>query len=246
MESFILRLADKAIRVSCFEARSRAYCKDYIVSDDTPVDYDIFISKEDLLREEKVAEEQGTYASIELTAIYRKIVEELLQDDILLFHCSSVLIDGHAYLFAAPSGTGKSTHVHLLRKYLGEDKVTYINDDKPLLYVTEKVVTVYGTPWDGKERQSNNTSAPLAGIAIIHRAKENALEKLSKEDAYPGLIAQTYRPKDPIKLIKTLNMLDHILENVPVYALHVNMDIEAAKTSYEGMILGKAERTGLA
>lgn len=242
MELFLIALAGKVIRISCFEEKSREYCQDFIVADDTPYDIDVTISKEDLSFEEKNAEKEGAYASIELTAIYRKIVESLLKDDILLFHSSAVLIDGKAYLFAAPSGCGKSTHVHLLRSYLGEDKVTYINDDKPLIKVTENGCTVYGTPWNGKERLSSNTSAPLGGIALINRATENSITPLSKEDAYPGLIVQTYRPSDPIKLIKTLNMLDHMISNTPVYALNVNMEIDAAKTSFEGMVKEKEER----
>nr|MCR5091271.1 hypothetical protein [Bacilli bacterium] len=62
---------------------------------------------------------------------------------------------------------------------------------------------------------------------------------------FPHLIAQTYRPKDPIKLIKTLNMLDHMISKVPVYLLKVNMDLEAAATSYHGMV-ERGERSGTA
>ncbi|MBP5091383.1 MAG: hypothetical protein J6328_02365 [Bacilli bacterium] len=246
MELFQIALAEKVIRISCFEEKSREYCQDFIVSDDIPFDFDISIAKEDLAFEAKKAEKEGVYASIELTAIYRKIVERLLDDDILLFHCSAVEIEGKAFLFAAPSGTGKSTHVHLLRSYLGEDKVSYINDDKPLIKVTENGCTVYGTPWNGKERLSNNISAPLGGIALLSRAKENSITQLTKEDAYPGLIVQTYRPSDPIKLIKTLSMLDHMISYAPIYSLSVNMDIEAAKTSYEGMVRRLEERKGYA
>ena len=245
MERFLIRLARKTIRITCFEERSREYCKDFIVSDELPFDYDIVISKEDIQEETKNAEEQGAYASIELTAIYRKIVEELINDDILLFHCSAVRINGKGYLFAAPSGTGKSTHVKLLRKYLGESVVVYINDDKPLIHVTELESWVYGTPWNGKERKGEDTDAKIAGIAILQRSEKNSIDPLSKEDAFPHLIAQTYRPKDPIKLIKTLNMLDHMISKVPVYLLKVNMDLEAAATSYHGMV-ERGERSGTA
>ena len=57
----------------------------------------------------------------------------------------------------------------------------------------------------GKERKGEDTDAKIAGIAILQRAEKNSIDPLSKEDAFPHLIAQTYRPKDPIKLIKTLN-----------------------------------------
>lgn len=45
-------------------------------------------------------------------------------------------IDGKAYMFSAPSGTGKSTHAKLWRDCFG-DRVTMINDDKPLIKFRE-------------------------------------------------------------------------------------------------------------
>ncbi len=60
---------------------------------------------------------------------YRKLAESLLEYGVLLFHGSSVAVDGFGYIFAAQSGTGKSTHARLWRELLGE-RAVMVNDDK--------------------------------------------------------------------------------------------------------------------
>ena len=83
-------------------------------------------------------------------------------------------MDGAAYLFTAPSGTGKSTHTRLWREVFG-DRVWMINDDKPMLRISENLVTAYGTPWNGKHHISRNASAPLKAIVQLNRGKENII-----------------------------------------------------------------------
>lgn len=58
---------------------------------------------------------------------------QLLKFDGMLLHSSAVVMDGYAYLFSAPCGTGKSTHTALWRKVFGEDRARILNDDKPAL-----------------------------------------------------------------------------------------------------------------
>lgn len=88
-------------------------------------------------------------AYLETLAVYRKIADYLLSCNTLLFHGSVITVDGEGYLFTAQSGTGKSTHTRLWREYFGE-RAVMVNDDKPLLHITDSGMTAYGTPWDGK------------------------------------------------------------------------------------------------
>ncbi|MGN0614319.1 MAG: hypothetical protein ACI4JB_10535 [Porcipelethomonas sp.] len=171
---------------------------------------------------------------LETLAVYRKIADIMLDHDILLFHGSVVAVDGEGYLFTAKSGTGKSTHTKLWREYFGS-RAVMINDDKPLLQITPEGVIVYGTPWDGKHRLSTNTSVPLKGICILTRAEENHIEDITVPDAYPMLLQQTNRPADPLKMKKTLQLIDSLGERVPLYRLGCNMDIQAAQIAYDKM-----------
>ena len=171
-------------------------------------------------------------AYLETLAVYRQIAAQMPFFGSVLFHGSVIAVDGAAYLFTAKSGTGKSTHTRLWRELLGE-RAVMINDDKPLLQVTESGTLVYGTPWDGKHHLSSNTSVTLKAICILERAKENRIREISKAEAMPMLLQQTYRPADPAALSRTLQLLDAM--NPSFFRLGCNMDPSAAKLAYRVM-----------
>ena len=173
-------------------------------------------------------------AYLETLAVYRKIADCLLSCDTLLFHGSVIAVDGEGYLFTAKSGTGKSTHTRLWREYFGE-RAVMVNDDKPLLHITDSGVTAYGTPWDGKHRLSTNIAVPLKGICILTRNAKNHIEPVEPHAVYPLIVQQTNRSLSADRMKHTLSLIDRMLHVVPVYRLGCNMDIEAARVAYEGM-----------
>lgn len=191
---------------------------------------EIHITEQELLEENK---DNGNWPEeyLESLAFYRKICEYLLDKNILLFHCSAIEMDGKAYLFTAPSGTGKSTHVRLWKERF-KNRVTVINDDKPLLSVGEKEIRVFGTPYGGKHGVQTNTSAPVAAVIILHQSEENKVFSMSGREAYPVLLNQTYRRNDPAGLIKTMDLVNKVAE-LPVYLLGCNISTEAVTVIYE-------------
>ena len=111
------------------------YCAAYV--SDGPVDFSVTTTKEDIEYERSRAEIPGySDGYLEELAVYRKISEKMPYYDTILFHGSVVAVDGAAYLCTAASGTGKSTHTRLWREYLGDNAVM-VNDDKPLITVTD-------------------------------------------------------------------------------------------------------------
>ena len=226
---FSVRLADRNFKIENKYDNIYKLCKHYYSDEDSG----ILIS----VTEEEIAREQTgkrTPGYLETLAIHRKITEHLIDDSILLFHGSAIALDGKAYLFAAPSGTGKSTHARLWREAFG-DRAVMINDDKPFLKLADSGVTVYGTPWDGKHHLSTNASAPLAAICILKRSKTNQLEPITQSEALPFLFRQTYRPADAEKLKKTLSLIDKLGSSVSLYRLKCNTDPEAARLAYREM-----------
>lgn len=173
-------------------------------------------------------------AYLETLAVYRKIADYLLSCDTLLFHGSVIAVDGEGYLFTAKSGTGKSTHTRLWREYFGE-RAVMVNDDKPLLHITDSGVTAYGTPWDGKHRLSTNIAVPLKGICILTRDTTNHIKQAESHAAYPMIVQQTNRSLSADGMKQTLSLIDRMFTLVPVYRLGCNMNIEAARVAYEGM-----------
>ncbi len=163
---------------------------------------------------------------------------QLLKHGGLLLHSSAVVVDGWAYLFSAPCGTGKSTHTGLWLKKFGE-RAYILNDDKPALRLEDGVWYAYGTPWSGKNDISANRRVPLAGIAMVERAGDNRIEPFGGAQAVFALLEQTARPADGSLRGKLLDNLDKLLTQVPVWKLHCNMDPDAAWVSYNAMCANK-------
>ncbi len=160
---------------------------------------------------------------------------KLLKFDGFMLHASGVVYQDRAYLFSAPSGTGKSTHTTIWRKTFGEDKTYIINDDKPVIRMVDGKVLVFGTPWSGKTDQNKNKSVPLQGICFIERSDDNRIEVMPVREAVHRILDQTIRPTDSGEMTKLLELLDRLLKNVKVYKLYCNMENEAAIVAYNGM-----------
>jgi len=159
----------------------------------------------------------------------------LLDYDGFMLHASGVVYENKAYLFSAPSGTGKSTHTTIWRKTFGEDKTFIINDDKPVIRIVDGKVMAFGTPWSGKTDQNENIGVPLQGICFVERCENNWIETMSPKTAIHRILDQTIRPQDSQKMGKLLELLGTVLESVKVYQLHCNMENEAAIVAYDAM-----------
>lgn len=230
--SFSIKIADTPVRIIPLYSRVFDMCRDYLTEEE-PI-FEVKTCERDLERERASADGEYSNSLLETMAVYRKIVTKLIFSDILLVHGSAIVVDGKAYLFTAPSGTGKSTHTGLWREYF-KDRAVMVNDDKPLVAFKENGVFVYGTPWNGKHRLGNNMSAPLKAVCILERAKENSIARISKKEAYPTLLSQIYRPVENSEaMIKTLQLADKFME-LPLYRMGCNISLEAAVTAYEGM-----------
>ena len=236
------KIADKVVEVTSIYNDVHEYCSDYLTDENTDystttVQSDIDYEREKSAREDEIEGIPIRHFSdsyLEELAVYRKIAEQMISYDTILFHGSVIAVDGVGYLFTAKSGTGKSTHTRLWLEYFG-DRAVMVNDDKPLLKITDSGVIAYGTPYNGKHRLGTNISVPLKAICILTRAAENHIEPITRKQAYTMLLQQVYRPADALKMTQTLTLVDRLADNVKLYRLGCNMDISAAQVAYEGM-----------
>lgn len=156
----------------------------------------------------------------------------------MMLHASAVEMDGKAYLFSAPSGTGKSTHTSLWVKEFSP-KAAILNDDKPAIRIYEEEISVYGTPWSGKTNQNLNHKVPLQAIAFIKRSDKNEIHRISSISAIEKILSQTVRSGDKDTMERLLDILGQIVQKIPVYELSCNMDPEAAHIAYNTMSKGE-------
>ena len=162
---------------------------------------------------------------LEYIAFYRKFVIKAIERNVILFHGSAIKYKDRAYIFVAPSGTGKSTHVRGI-KSIFNDEIICLNDDKPLIKIENDKVFVYGSAWDGKHRLSTNDYAELGAICCLNRGEKNSIHKLTEKDAVLGLLLQSYRPTDEKSSSKYFSLITKVLK-YPVFKLYCNISKEA-------------------
>ena len=211
-------------------------CEEYLCEEEPKVH--ILATDEDLEYERAQSEENIPFSKsyLEFIALYRQFCEKALDYGVVLCHGSVIEYQGNAYMFTAPSGTGKSTHARLWRECFG-DEVVMINDDKPLLKFEEDGIYAYGTPWDGKHHLSTNKRAKLVGICFLHQSQTNEIQKIGADRAVPLLMNQIYRPRSAEKLLKTMEYADKLIAMVPMYEMGCTISKEAVKIAYEAMKL---------
>ena len=159
---------------------------------------------------------------------------QLLRYSGIMLHSSCVVVDDRAYLFTAPSGTGKSTHTDLWLKKFG-DHAYILNDDKPALRLENDVWYAYGTPWSGKYDLSRNERIPVAGIAVLNRGIRNEIQPFTGFQAISAILDQMLRPAGQEYRTLILETLDLLLSKVPVWKLTCNMEPDAATVAYNAM-----------
>ena len=233
MVNFKIKIANTILEINAFNESTKRYCKDFLCDEEAK--YVITMTEEDLKNESSNSNDGHVYVNEEISALYRKIADLLVEDNIIVFHSSAFKVGNDGFLITARSGVGKSTHVNLLDQVMGDD-FKYINDDKPLLLVNDDV-TIFSTPWNGKERRGNNISAPLKAIMFLGRSeKPNFRKIINKEEIYIKLLSQIYLPKEKSKREKALKIADKLLKNINFYEINVNTDEESAKMTYERII----------
>lgn len=225
---FYAKIADMVIRIDNKYDYIKQKCLGYICSEQTP-DMTVSASEEEINEERLGTNAQPWY--LETLAVYRKIAAELTKGDGLLIHGVILNVDNTGIAFLANSGTGKSTHMFLWKKLLG-DRCTVVNGDKPLIRIKNGIVYAYGTPWAGKENIQTNAKIPLNKICFLDRADENSTVLLDKSTVLPRLYTHIYQPKNGLYRSEIFEKLDTLIRFADFYSIKCNMDISAAKTAY--------------
>ena len=229
MEQFRISLAGLTVEMHSRYPLARAFCKDYL-EESTGIQF----SAEAV--ESEIAELMRTLEApdephAELLSLHRSIAEQLPRFDRFLIHGAAISYEGKAYLFLAPSGTGKSTHIRLWREHIGK-AVGIVNGDKPIVDVSGAVPTVCGTPWAGKENWQKNVSVPLGAICLLRRGETDAIRRVTPGDYLGAVLQQVYRPDDSQALTATLALADRVFRTVPLYEIICTPTESAVRTAF--------------
>ena len=152
--------------------------------------------------------------------------EILLNHSGIVVHASTIVHNGEAVTFTAPSGTGKSTHTGLWKKYYPDDTVV-INDDSPAIRLRDDKFIAYGTPWSGKTDINENLSAPLKAMVFLERGHENSITEITATEAFVRMIKELPLPPFKNQSDLMMDMLNKLFSTVPKYLLKCDVSKQA-------------------
>ena len=144
-----------------------------------------------------------------------------------LFHAAVVSHKGKGYIFLGPSGTGKSTHARLWLQHI--EGTELMNDDNPVVRISESKTEVYGSPWSGKTPCYRNVNCPLGGIVLLSQAPYNKIEPLKGLTAYGALVSSISGQRWNSRIADGLHHTENELAStVPMWHLECLPNEEAA------------------
>ncbi len=228
---FIIALAGVRVRVENQYPYVERQCKAFLC-EGNDYDFSVCATADEISEESNHAEFSDAYC--ESICIYRNICEKIAAYNVFLMHSSVLEVDGYAYAFAAKSGVGKSTHTRLWLKNVPHARV--LNGDKPLFRLEKDGgITVFGTPWNGKENWGENISASLAAVCFIERGVKNAIRQIGEDEIISRMMHQLYLRGERASVNQRLMLMDALVKAVPYYVLACTISDEAALLAYQTM-----------
>ena len=215
-------------------------CREYEAPAGQKPDFTVSTTDEEIRREFEAYEEiyrrtlnfEGWKGLCESDSLLTNLCDTIPYYGAFLMHAAVVAVDGVAYIFTAPSGTGKTTHILLWKQHFG-DRAVIVNGDKPLIRVIDGTVYVCGTPWRGKEGLGCNITLPVGGICVVEQNPENHIRKLSVGEASRHIFKQVLISRDSEESFDRFwSLLNQMMTTVDIYLLQCNREPEASRLSY--------------
>lgn len=100
------------------------------------------------------------------------------QHGLYAIHSASILYREKAWLFSAPSGTGKSTHAKLWQDLYD---TPMLNGDLNLIGMKDGRPVVYGLPWCGTSGIFTTETYPLGGVIFLRQSDQNNIRSLTPD-----------------------------------------------------------------
>ena len=204
----------------------------YEVEDDRKADV-IIPLMDDMIKKYHELYPQLSIGDCEYVLYGAYFYKELLKHKGILLHSSCVVKDNYAYLFSAPSGTGKSTNTSLWLQVFKDAKI--LNDDKPAILIKNDKIYACGTPFSGKTNLNLNEEYEIKGIAFLERSKDNWIKEMDVNKSIYSILNQTIRPDDEANMDLAISTIEEIVKRIKIYKFGCNISKDAVYTSYAGM-----------
>ena len=150
-----------------------------------------------------------------------------IRQNIVQFHSSLVQWQYHGIMFIGPSGIGKTTQAELWQRYQNAD---IINGDLVFVQKKEEEFLGWGSPWHGSSPYCLNQSVPVNAIIVLKQGAENKIRKLNGLEMVSEVGKNLFYPKWVDHGTEmALDILDQLLQKIPVYELTNKADEESVQ-----------------
>ena len=177
-----------------------------------------------------IAEETATEVSYAIRIAFLYFAQ---LKNMMAVHSASVLYRDIAWLFSAPSGTGKTTHTQLWREVY---ETPVINGDINLIAIENDIAVVHGIPWCGTSGVYSKQSYPLGGIILLAQSADNKIVNLSEEQKQLRLLHRSISPRWKEEMQeRNCNMVEMLSDKILICHLACNREKEAAAYSKQAI-----------
>ena len=146
----------------------------------------------------------------------------LLQQNALILHSASIISQGKAILFTAPSETGKTTQTDIWHR--NDSTVTDLNGDRTILLKTGQGWKACGIPISGTSDRCEQKIAETAGIAFVERAPVDTVKEMSPMEKLMVLYDQvTVYSACEGDAVRALELMEDLIAQVRMVRLQCTM-----------------------
>lgn len=151
----------------------------------------------------------------------------LIERQGLIVHAAGGSIQGKGIIFAAPSGTGKSTLSSLLQH---GTQTRLFSEERLIIRSIKDQWHVWGTPWHGEGNIAQNESAPLSALIFLKQSQQTKITQLSRSDGLYRLIQTASIPWYSKKWTdKGLARCEALVQEIPMFELAFRPDQTAVQ-----------------
>lgn len=150
----------------------------------------------------------------------------MLWNQALTLHSASIIYQGEAILFTAPSNTGKTTQTDLWHRY--REGVSDLNGDRTVLQQTDDGWYACGFPIYGSLVRCAQAAVPIRAIVVIRQADTDTIRELSTTEKVLYLYSEcTVMRAYPEDVRDTMNLLERMTAEVTVLKMDCTMERSA-------------------
>lgn len=142
-------------------------------------------------------------------------------------HSSSIIYRDNVYLFSAPSGVGKTTHVNQWKE-AGIDFLPF-NGDVAMCYMKDGTAYAGGLPWSGTSEFYTNKDLPLKGSIFLKQGNTNNITQLGNAEGALNMCARCLTPNWNRELVtNNMDIIEEITPHLIMASLICNISTDAA------------------